>query len=103
MPVTLWAVFTRDEARRIAANIAKMPDLQGSGRPCKSSLDLDCYGAGPPYTLMGNPNLAYAVKFVPCHLLPRGIAMLYESGRGQRPPHFNRLREKDRSSLHVTC
>ena len=37
------------------------------------------------------------------HLLPRGIAMLYESGRGQRPPHFNRLREKDRSSLHVTC
>jgi hypothetical protein len=46
---------------------------------------------------------AYAVKFVPCHLLPRGIAMLYESGRGQRRPHFNRLREKDRSSLHVTC
>ena len=56
-----------------------------------------------PLTLMRNPSLAYAVKFVPCHLLPRGIAMLYESGRGQRPPHFNRLREKDRSSLHVTC
>jgi hypothetical protein len=25
------------------------------------------------------------------------------AGRRQRPVHFNRLREKDRSSSHVTC
>jgi hypothetical protein len=58
--------------------------------------------SGPPLPSCATP-ISHTQSNLFRHLLPRGIAMLYGSGRGQRPPHFNRLREKDRSSLHGTC